>query len=59
MYIGKKVLLSPVFWYNKSIEKSTAKSVSLCLLKITHKGVTFYVYYSRKTKKSKAGADRE
>ncbi len=37
----------------------TAKSLSLCHLKITQKGVTFYVYYSRKTKKSKAGADRE
>ncbi|EHE92021.1 hypothetical protein UC317_0404 [Lactococcus lactis subsp. lactis] len=37
----------------------TAKSLSLCHLKITHKGVTFYVYYSRKTKKSKAGTDRE
>lgn len=31
----------------------TAKSLSLCHLKITHKGVTFYVYYSRKTKNQK------
>ncbi|KKW74436.1 hypothetical protein VN93_0313 [Lactococcus cremoris] len=37
----------------------TAKSLSLCHLKITHKGVTFYVYYTRKEQKSKAGADRE
>ena len=58
-YAEKKLIDFGIKWYNKSMKKNSLAGISSCIFKITHKGAYYHDQYTKKCKKSEAGANLE